>query len=890
MQKLVIGILAHVDAGKTTLAESMLYRTGSIRSLGRVDHQNAYLDNDQLERARGITIFSKQAEMVYHDLSITLLDTPGHVDFSAEMERTLQVLDYAILVISGSDGVQGHTETLWRLLARHKIPAFIFVNKMDLGRRNQETLMRELKDTLNDGCCSFNEMFYSKEFQENVALYDEVLLNKYLEGDKIEKEDIPQLVRKRKIFPCYFGSALKIEGVEELLSGIYQFSQRKMYPEVFGGKVYKVSRDENGTRLTFMKITGGNLRVKSVLSNQGLIHNHSLQLEDWEEKVDQIRVYSGSKYEVKEEVEAGMICAVTGLTKTVPGMGFGVESGSEAPILEPVLRYQVVVPSECDAFTMLSKLKILEEEDPQMKFIWSDRLKEIHVMLMGEIQLEILKYMILERFQVNVEFSLGSIVYKETITKPIIGVGHFEPLRHYAEVHLLMEPNEPGSGISVDTNCSEELLDRNLQRLVLTHLEEREHVGVLTGSPVTDIKITLIAGRSHQKHTEGGDFRQATYRGVRQGLKKANSILLEPYYNYRLEIPTEMVGRAMTDIMRMSGEFHLSDHNDGITVITGSAPVATMRGYQSEVNSYTKGRGRISITFGGYLPCHNQEEVIEQFGYDSERDLENPTGSVFCKHGAGFPVAWNEVEEYMHISDGLKCNEEPTPPSRERVVKPRNANQDSWQQDKELEEIFIRTFGPMKQSRNVFDSSRSQVKKNESENAKQSVKIELQQQRKEEYLLVDGYNIIYAWDELKELAMENLEGARTKLIDILCNYQGYKQCNLILVFDAYQVKGSIGNIQAYHNIHVVYTKEAETADQYIEKATHTIAKKHQVTVATSDALEQMIIMGQGAIRLSANDLKEEINRTNIMIREKYRENTIGSRAYLKDQMKEIDLG
>ena len=915
MKKSVIGILAHVDAGKTTLAESMLYLTGSIRKLGRVDHKDAFLDTYELERARGITIFSKQAVFAYKDMEVTLLDTPGHVDFSAEMERTLQVLDYAILVISGSDGVQGHTETLWRLLTRYKIPTYLFVNKMDMLGTDRNALMGELKKLLSDGCLDFSEDWNSKTFMESLAMCDEELLDKYIEGGLVETKDIATLIADRKIFPCYFGSAMKLDGVQALLQGLEQFTRCSYYSDKFGAKIYKIARDDQGNRLTYMKITGGSLKVKTLLTNNKENGTESkLQQKDdykskekqvfqtpqgsgqedkkaiWEEKVDQIRIYSGARYETVDQVDAGTVCAVMGLSKTYPGEGLGIESISELPILEPVLSYQIILPPECNAHSMLSKLRYLEEEDPQLHIVWSEHLKEIHVQLMGEVQIEILKSLIMERFGVNVEFSAGNIVYKETILGQVVGVGHFEPLRHYAEVHLLMEANEPGSGLRFYSNCSEDDLERNWQRLVLTHLEEKEHIGVLTGSPITDMKITLIAGRAHQKHTEGGDFRQATYRAVRQGLKKAASVLLEPYYNYKLEIPSECVGRAMSDIQRMSGYFNPLEIDREMTVLTGYAPVATMRGYQTVVIAYTKGRGRLFCTLKGYLPCHNFDEVIQAIGYDSERDLDNPTGSVFCSHGAGFVVEWDKVKDYMHLDSGWQRLEPEETKEEQITVKTSTYDKNSLQEDKELEAIFVRTFGPIKQKLNSspgrLGHEKPAIEKKptiEKEYMKQGKDAKVKEPMKE-YLLVDGYNIIFSWDELNELAKENMDAARRKLMDILCNYQGFKKCILILVFDAYKVKGGIGEVLNYHNIHVVYTKEAETADEYIEKVTHDIARKNRVTVATSDALEQLIIMGQGAARLSANDLKEEVIRIRDQIQRDYLEKQPTGRAYIKEQL------
>lgn len=921
MRRLVIGILAHVDAGKTTLAESILYLTGSIRKLGRVDHKDAFLDTYELERARGITIFSKQAVFTHKSMEVTLLDTPGHVDFSAEMERTLQVLDYAILVISGSDGVQGHTETLWRLLARYRIPTFLFVNKMDMAGTDRDVLLKELRRLLSEGCVEFSEDQNSKTFMENVAMCDETLLEQYLEHGDIRIEEIQKRIRERKIFPCYFGSALRLNGVEEFLNGLNRYTLEPRFPDSFGAKIYKIARDEQGNRLTYMKITGGSLRVKTLLTNRKESDETlkpqqerrpksqlastmtelppSNESEVWEEKADQLRIYSGTRYETQEEVSAGAVCAVTGLTRTYAGEGLGIEAVSDMPVLEPVLNYRIILPPDCDAHSMLIKLRNLEEEDPQLHIVWSEQLKEIHVQLMGEVQVEILKSVILERFGVSIDFGPGNIVYKETIVEPVVGVGHFEPLRHYAEVHLLLEPNEPGSGLEFASDCSEDVLDRSWQRLVLTHLEEKEHVGVLTGSPITDMKITLITGRAHLKHTEGGDFRQATYRAVRQGLKKAKSILLEPYYQFRLELPSNSVGRAMTDIQRMNGSFQPPDVAGELSVLNGAAPVATMRGYQAEVTAYTRGRGRLFCSLKGYLPCHNTEEVLLAIGYDSERDLDNPTGSVFCSHGAGFIVDWDRVSDYMHLESSWQ-GPEPEVPVKEpetvtRIGKPGNDYRGSLQEDKELEAIFVRTFGQIKQKlayspgglgyeKKAPAAKEQSVSVKSGKGLEQTVPIKTAKETEpvKEYLLVDGYNVIFSWDELNELARANMDAARNKLMDILCNYQGFKKCILILVFDAYKVKGGVGEIFDYHNIHVVYTKEAETADAYIEKVTHEIARKHHVTVATSDALEQLIILGQGAVRFSANELKEEIKRIRDQIRRDYLERQPSGRAYLGD--------
>lgn len=896
MKKLVIGILAHVDAGKTTLAESLLYLTGSIRKFGRVDHKNAFLDNYDLERSRGITIFSKQAVISYKNLEITLLDTPGHVDFSAEMERTLQVLDYAILVISGSDGIQGHTETLWKLLCQYKIPTFLFINKMDLKVRDIQSLMDEFKEKLDEGCVDFSKGQDINILMENLALCHENLLNQYIENGSINRNSIVEAIFERKVFPCYFGSALKIDGVEELLDGLNQYTKSNKYPTDFAAKVYKISRDEQGNRLTHMKITGGLLKVKMELTNkkESRIVSDLDHKKTWEEKVDQIRIYSGSKYYTVDQLEAGTVCAVTGLSNTFPGEGLGMEEDLNIPILKPVLTYQLILPPECNAFSVLSQLRQLEEEDPMLHIVWHEKLQEIHIQLMGEVQTEILKTLIKERFNLDVEFGPGNILYKETIEEAVVGVGHFEPLRHYAEVHLLLEPGEPGSGLIFDSKCSEDDLEGSWQRLILTHLKEKEHLGILTGSPITDIKITLIAGRAHLKHTEGGDFRQATYRAIRQGLKKAKSILLEPYYSFKLELPTENVGRAMTDIQRMKGSFDPPQINGDMALLIGNAPVATMSGYQVEVNAYTRGRGNLFCTPAGYQPCHNFEEVISKIDYDSEQDFDNPTGSVFCSHGESFLVKWDQVEEYMHIESAiwnqyLKDKAEDKAAEEDKNTEPiknksLSKNKDFWQEDKELEEIFTRTYGPIKQSP-VYTQSRLGYENKKAQTKKAYIKTEANKKLKE-YLLVDGYNIIFSWDELKELATENMDAARYRLMDILCNYQGFNKCTVILVFDAYKVKGGLGEVQKYKNINVVYTKEAETADQYIEKVTYEIAKDNHVVVATSDALEQLIILGRGAVRLSANDLKEEIIRVNTIIRQDYMDKPSNNKAYMGELLSE----
>lgn len=888
--KLTIGILAHVDAGKTTLAESILYLTGSIRKLGRVDHQDAFLDTYELERERGITIFSKQAEFRLGEREVTLLDTPGHVDFSAEMERTLQVLDYAILVISGADGVQGHVQTLWRLLKQYEIPVFLFINKMDQPDTNEKALMEELTKRLDEKCINFSGGLETEEAKENLAVCDEAVLEHYLESGEIQKEEIINLIAKRKVFPCYFGSALKIQGVEEFLRGIETFTRECAYPEEFGARVFKIARDAQRNRLTYLKITGGSLKVKMLLSNEKEAGEGKEEL--WEEKAEQIRIYSGNSFEAVKEAKAGSVCAVTGLSHTYCGQGLGIEAHTFLPVLEPVLTYKIELPEDCNVHSMLIKLKELEEEEPQLHIVWDERLQEIHAQVMGEVQIEILKRMIWERYQTEVEFGSGKIVYKETIEDCVEGVGHFEPLRHYAEVHLKLEPAERGTGLHFFADCSEDLLDRNWQRLVLTHLEERMHKGVLTGSEITDMRITLVSGRAHLKHTEGGDFRQATYRALRQGLKKAKSVLLEPVYEFRLELPADKVGRAMADIQKMYGEFQLSDSEGEYSVVTGFAPVSLMRDYQKEVMAYTSGHGRLFCTLKGYMPCHNADEVIEEMNYDSESDLENPTGSVFCAHGAGFIVPWYEVEDYMHLElqTPMKKQVEEEIPMPKRTPQEAEAYlKEGVQNEEELRAIFERTYGAVKRERQGWErvSKRNpnrnpSVRSSETENTRKEKKRE----PIKEYLLVDGYNIIFAWEDLNELSKINIESARNKLMDRLSNYQGYKKMTLILVFDAYKVKGNPGSVMKYHNIYVVYTKEAETADQYIEKTVHEIGRKYQVTVATSDALEQVIILGQGGNRLSAANLLEEVEAVEAEISKKVQKKTPKEKNYLFDHLDE----
>ena len=890
-KQITMGILAHVDAGKTTLSEGILYTCKAIRKLGRVDHQDAFLDTNTLERNRGITIFSKQAECTLGEFGITLLDTPGHVDFSAEMERTLQVLDYGILVISGADGVQGHTETLWRLLSRYQIPVFLFINKMDQPGTDRETLLGELKEKLDTNCVDFSADQTSEDWKEQVAVCDEQMMEAYLEGEEISRVQIQKMIRERKLFPCYFGSALKLTGVKEFLEDLKLRIRESSYPENFGAKIYKITRDSQGERLSHMKITGGVLKVKSVLSNgkpgesgEGI----------WQEKVNQIRIYSGEKYTMVSEVKAGTVCAVTGLTATYPGQGLGSEQASDIPVLEPVLSYRIGLPEEVNGHQALLQLRQLEEEEPLLHIVWNGMLGEIYAQVMGEVQIEILKSLIKERFGMTVTFEEGNIVYKETILEPVEGIGHFEPLRHYAEVHLLLEPGETGSGLTFATDCSEDVLDRNWQRLILTHLEEREHKGVLLGAPITDMKITLLTGRAHIKHTEGGDFRQATYRAVRQGLRKAKSQLLEPYYEFRLEVPSEQVGRSMTDIQKMLGEFDTPKTEGEMTVLTGSAPVVTMRDYQKEVISYTSGRGRLSCTLKGYYPCHNQEEVMEAVGYDPEADLENPTGSVFCAHGAGFVVNWDQVEDYMHVESGWNApaGQETKPEKPVTAKNWKEENEKYLATEKELEEIFERTYGPIRKLGEEPPAGRSvkgwkKSRRDPLEGYGKSTSDYKQKKTpdgEKEYLLVDGYNIIFAWEDLKELAAVNIDGAREKLMDILCNYQGFKKSTLILVFDAYKVKGNPGSVETYHNIHVVYTKEAETADQYIEKTVHEIGRKYRVTVATSDQLEQVIILGQGGQRMSARELLEDVIEVSHQIRETARQKRSSDKNYLFDHL------
>ena len=846
---IVLGILAHVDSGKTTLSEAMLYRSGAIRKLGRVDHKDAFLDTDALEKARGITIFSKQALLTAGSTDITLLDTPGHVDFSTETERTLQVLDYAVLVVSGTDGVQSHTETLWQLLRRYHVPTFVFVNKTDLPGKSKEELLAQLNHRLGEGFVDFGMPQADRD--DALALCDENLMNRMLEAGQLADAEIIPAIARRHVFPCWFGSALKLDGVEELLGGLDRFTRPAPALDTFGAKVFKVSQDEQGARLTWLRVTGGELKVKAQLSGEA-------DGEPWAEKANQLRLYSGTKYTLAETIHPGQVCAVTGLTKARQGEGLGAERDSDLPVLEPVLSYQVLLPEGADVHAALGKLHRLEEEEPQLHVVWNETLGEIHVQLMGEIQLEVLRSLLAERFGLNVEFGPGGILYKETITEPMEGVGHYEPLRHYAEVHVKLEPLPRGSGMQFAADCREEVLDKNWQRLVLTHLEEKQHLGVLIGAPLTDVKITLIAGRAHLKHTEGGDFRQATYRAVRQGLMMAKSQLLEPWYAFRLEVPVESLGRAMTDIQRMEGSFDPPESGEETAVLTGFAPVASMRSYPMEVVSYTRGRGRLTLTPDGCRPCHNAAQVIEAAGYEPEHDLENPADSVFCAHGAGFVVPWNQVRSHMHVDSGWGKAARPEPEAQTVPQRRAMTYRATLEEDAELLKIFERTYGPIK--RDPLAAFRPTQKRERPDFDAQQWEI------LPEYLLVDGYNIIFAWDELNALAKDSLEAARHKLMDILCNYQGYQKCNLILVFDAYRVPGSPGSIEQYHNIHVVYTKEAETADMFIEHVTHEIGKGRRVRVATSDGMEQIIILGHGALRVSARMFHEEVQNVEKQIR------------------------
>lgn len=875
MKQLTLGILAHVDAGKTTLSEALLFTAGAIRKAGRVDKKDAFLDNYELERERGITIFSKQAVFSYEDLRITLLDTPGHVDFSTEMERTLQVLDAAVLLISAADGVQSHTRTLWKLLESYQVPVFLFVNKMDQPGADQEKILAGIQNQLSGNCVDFTPLVGAaateskgaaleadmQEAMEAVAICDEELLNSFLTDGRISQGQLREKIAERKVFPCLFGSALRLQGIEALLSAIEAYAPEKTYPEAFGARVFKVTRDSQGSRLTHMKITGGTLKAKMELTCA----------EDKTEKVNQIRIYSGERFEAVNEAAAGSVCAVTGLLGTMAGQGLGMEKNLESPFLTPVLSYCLLLPEGTDPMAVMPKLKELEEEDPALSFTWEEELKEIHVHVMGEVQMEILKVLIRERFGLEIAFGKGRIVYKETIADTVEGVGHFEPLRHYAEVHLLLEPGEPGSGLQFEADCSEDILARNWQRLILTHLEEKQHRGVLTGSAITDMKITLVSGRAHQKHTEGGDFRKATYRAVRQGLMEAMSVLLEPYYEFRLEIPEEMTGRAMTDMEKLFADFTLTERAEGRCVLTGCAPVETMRDYQKEVYAYTRGQGSLTVRLKGYMPCHNADEVIEERHYDPEADLRNPAGSVFCSHGAGFVVPWNQVKEYMHVESCFAGDRKAIEESafqeelekRKEAARKREENRSAsggeyFLGTDEIDAILQQATGAGRGLEKKKEGWQRQSRSTETRQA--ATRVYQGQPKKEEYLLVDGYNVIFAWEELSALSKVTLDGARGRLLDILCDYQAMKGCRLIVVFDAYRLKGHPEEAYAYHNIYVVYTKEAETADRYIERFAHDNSKKYQITVATSDGLEQIIIRGEGCRLLSSRDLQADVER------------------------------
>ncbi len=833
MKKLTVGILAHVDAGKTTLSEAMLYLAGKIKKLGRVDHRDTYLDTHDLERARGITIFSKQALFTAGNTDITLLDTPGYVDFSPEAERVLQVLDCAVMVISGTDGVQAHTETLWALLQRYRVPAFLFVTKMDVNGTDRAALMKDIQARLGEACVDFSPDNAGRD--EAVAMLDETALDRYMEAGVLPDGEIVRLIKERKLFPCFFGSGLKLDGVEEFLAALDRYTAEPAWPAPFGARVYKIGRDSQGNRLTYLKVTGGSLSVRAPIRYLPL-----RAAEPVEEKVSQIRLYSGAKYDTADAVSAGQVCAVTGLSGTWPGQGLGAEPDGDEPWLTPAMGYRIRLPKGCDARTMLPKLKLLEEEEPQLHILWQERLGEIHVQLMGAVQIEILKSLIKERFDVDVDIDAGQVLYRETIASTVEGVGHFEPLRHYAEVHLLLEPGAPGSGIELATVCPEDLLDRNWQRLILTHLEEKQHLGVLTGSPLTDVKITLLAGRAHLKHTEGGDFRQATYRAVRQGLMQAESVLLEPWYAFRLAVPAEQIGRAITDIRAMGGTHDSPVPEGEQMVLTGEAPVSAMGDYAAQVAAYTGGRGRFTCHVAGYRPCHDAVAVIEAMGYDPEADVENTPDSVFCAHGAGFNVKWDKVPEYMHLDSGLK--DPAAPEAAAPTVRRQNLNID----DKELEAIMVREFGPIRRKQ----YSAPQVNS--------AVGIQMQARRDHEHIIVDGYNVIFAWDELKALAAESLDIARSKLLDMLANYQGYTKSELIVVFDAYKVPGGQGSRESHGNLRVAYTKEGETADMYIERLVDEIGKNETVRVVTSDRMVQVGALRSGVLRCSSGEFKTEV--------------------------------
>lgn len=857
MKKIVMGILAHVDAGKTTLSEAILYESRAIRNMGRVDKKDTFLDTHELERGRGITIFSKQAQFSFQDTFVTLLDTPGHVDFSPEMERTLFILDYAILVINGADGVQAHTKTLWQLLKSYRIPTFLFINKMDQPDTDRDGLFMRIKQELSDGCVDFS-VEDRAAFYEELALCGEMALEEFLEKKEVEKATIQSMVQNRQVFPSFFGSALKNQGVRELLEGVAAYTSMPCYKKEFGAKVFKIARDMQGNRLTFLKITGGSLKVKTLLAANM-------------EKVNQIRIYSGEKYDTRQEVFAGEVCAVTGLLNTRPGDGLGIEADGRSPFLEPVISYTMKLPETVEPSVFWPSVKQLAEEQPELHMSFNREQREIQVRMMGEIQIEILKSLVSDRFGVEVSMEQGEVLYKETIAAETEGVGHYEPLKHYAEVNLLLEPLPAGSGLCFETACREDMLEKNWQHLILTHLREKEHTGVLTGSPITDMKITLIGGRAHQKHTEGGDFRQAVYRAVRQGLMEAESVLLEPVYEFCMELPEKNIGRAMSDVERMSGGFEPFTLENGMAVLKGTAPVSEMNGYQTVFTAYTKGAGRLSCRLKGYAPCHDTQRVVTEIDYHPERDLDNPSGSVFCAHGSGFTVSWDKVKEYRHVECQL---------TKEKTASLRTQNMVCWSKKKEdsrlvlgteeIEAIIQKSGGANKKN---TEGRRTGYQKTIGTSAQTTVSGASPKKKEplEEYLLVDGYNIIFAWKDLKELAEKDIDSARGRLLDILSGYQAMKHCNLIVVFDAYRLKGHRTEEADYYNIHVVYTKEAETADQYIEKFAHENGKKYAITVATSDGLEQLIIRGQGCRLISAREFQEEVRAASQRLREQYPE-------------------
>ena len=871
MKRLVIGILAHVDSGKTTLAEAMLYRAGVLRKLGRVDHRDAFLDTDAMERARGITIFAKQAVLDLpadaaglEETRLTLLDTPGHVDFSAEAERTLQVLDYAILVVSGTDGVQAHTQTLWNLLARYRVPTFVFVNKMDLPGADRAVRLRELRGRFGDGCVDFGPDAEADR-AEALAMASETLMAEVLADGAPREADVITAIARREVFPCLFGAALRLDGVDDLLAALRRYTRQPEAAGAFGARVFKIASDDAGARLTYLKVTDGSLPVKATVTAR----------EDarapFAEKADQLRVYSGSKFRLTSEALPGDVVAVTGLTATYPGQGLGVQPDAAAPVLEPVLTYRLLLPEGGDPHTALRALRQLEEEDPQLHVVWQEALGEIHLQLMGEVQLEILQNLLTTRFGIEAGFDEGGILYKETLTAPVEGFGHYEPLRHYAEVHLLLEPAPRGSGIQLAAACRPDTLDGNWQRLILTHLAERTHPGVLTGAPLTDVKITLTAGRAHLKHTEGGDFRQATYRAVRQGLRTAardgHVALLEPWYNVRLELPAANLGRAMNDLQRMGGQTEPPAQQGGLAVLAGRAPVSELRGYAREVAAYTRGEGRLICTPAGYAPCHNAEAVIAAAGYDPDADTENPADSVFCSHGAGTVIRWDEAPARAHVASGLGRSAPGADDTAAGETRRRRADayRGTLEQDKELLAIFERTYGPVR--RRNPNQSADLAARRALGSAPKTARQAAAQPAGPEYLLVDGYNVIFAWDSLRRLAENDLDIARRRLQDTLCNYAGYRRCTVILVFDAYKVKGGVGSVERYHNIHVVYTREAETADMYIEKTTHELGRKHRVRVVSSDGAEQIIILGSGGLRVSARAFEKEVAAVEAEIRE-----------------------